>query len=273
MSLGLRTARLAVRAGAMIPPRVAGTRALSTRTFSALSPSLRSPSLLARRPPPIGRRFNSTSSSSSGPSSSNSGQDTAEPKSAYQRFKALTKTYGSYAVIMYLALSAVDFSLSFAVVHAVGVDRIEPYTDRLVRWYRVARHGKAGADALEASDDARKLAEEAEEAADVALHGKKEVPWYWNKKLWAEIALAYSIHKVGLLPIRAGLTVAWTPKVVNFLRARGWIGTVSPRARRDSLAHAQSGAKRAVQHGTDRMRVASQRALQQAKDATRRPPQ
>lgn len=129
---------------------------------------------------------------------------------------------------MYLALSAVDFSFAFAIVHTVGVSRIEPYKNQLKRWYRVTRYGKEGADALEAADAARQLAEEAEEAADDALAGgKKQSAWWSNKALWAEVALAYSIHKIGFLPIRAGLTVAWTPKVVNFLRARGWIGTVS----------------------------------------------
>jgi hypothetical protein len=125
---------------------------------------------------------------------------------------------------MYLALSAVDFSLSFAVVHAVGAEHIEPGLNRLVRWYRELRHGVAGADALEAADTAQKAADAAEEAADKIL-GREA--WYANKTLWAEATLAYAIHKIGFLPIRAGLTVAWTPKVVNFLRARGWIGTVS----------------------------------------------
>lgn len=126
---------------------------------------------------------------------------------------------------MYLALSAVDFTLSFLVVHAVGADHIEPAVKYVVRKWREVRHGKPGADALEAADKAKKAAEAAEEAVDKVL-GRKPA-WYENKTLWAEITLAYAIHKVGLLPIRAGLTVAWTPKVVNFLRARGWIGTVS----------------------------------------------
>lgn len=171
----------------------------------------------------LGRRLNSTASEAAG----TSGAGPEKPKSAYERFKELTKTYGSYAVIMYLALSAVDFTLSFAVVHAVGADRIEPAVDAITRWYRGIRHGKEGAEALEKADAAKKLADDAEEAADAVLRKNKTEAWYTSKTLWAEITLAYAIHKVGLLPLRAGLTVAWTPKVVNFLRARGWIGTVS----------------------------------------------
>ncbi|KLT41667.1 hypothetical protein CC85DRAFT_247268 [Cutaneotrichosporon oleaginosum] len=158
---------------------------------------------------------------------------------------------------MYLALSAVDFSVAFALVHAVGVERVEPYTHRLVAWYRELRHGAAGAAALERADAARKAADEAEAAAEEAIAGEKggEKRWWNNKALWAEVALAYSIHKVGFMPVRAGLTVAWTPKVVNWLRARGWIGT--------------AGAKRAMQQGQDRMRGAIQQAKNAAKDATR----
>jgi hypothetical protein len=208
--IGLRTARLAALRGLrpLSLPRPAA-RAYSLPTSSSR------PLLRQRLPRP---RFNS-----SHPNPHTAHEAAKEPpKSAYQRFKDLTKTYGSYAVIMYLALSAVDFSLAFGIVHGVGV---EPYTHQLVKWYRRIRHGEAGAEALEKADAARKLADEAEAAADEAVGHA----WWWNKALWAEVALAYSIHKVGFLPIRAGLTVAWTPKVVNWLRARGWIGTVSRR--------------------------------------------
>lgn len=68
---------------------------------------------------------------------------------------------------------------------------------------------------------------EAAEAAQGTRKQEKEEPWWNNKQLWAEAALAYPIHKILLLPVRAGLTVAWTPKVVRWLRRRGWIGAVS----------------------------------------------
>lgn len=170
--------------------------------------------------------------SSSTGSGSGSGPGPEEHKSAYQRFKDLTKTYGSYAILMYLALSVVDFSLVLAVIHTVGREHIEPYVRKLVYTWRKFRYGVEGADALEAADAARVLADVADEAAQdaIATAGGKKKPqerWWQNRTLWAEAALAYPIHKIGLLPIRAGLTVAWTPKVVHFLRSRGWIGTVS----------------------------------------------
>ncbi|GMK56758.1 hypothetical protein CspeluHIS016_0305980 [Cutaneotrichosporon spelunceum] len=245
--LGLRTARLAAFRG-LARPRPAPARPL-TRGYA-----LPTRPLLRQRL--VGRRFNS---SSVHPNPHTAKSSNEAPKSASQRLKELTKTYGSYAVIMYLVLSALDFSLAFAIVHTVGVERIEPYTRRLVQLYRKLRHGEEGAAALEAADEARRAAEEADNVADEAEEaaqqkiGKKSSKRWWdNKALWAEVALAYSIHKVGFLPVRAGLTVAWTPKVVNFLRARGWIG--------------RSGTKRAIKQGEGKVRSVVQSAKDKAKD-------
>ncbi|TXT12951.1 hypothetical protein VHUM_01352 [Vanrija humicola] len=133
---------------------------------------------------------------------------------------------------MYLVLGAVDFAASFLVVHSLGASTIEPYFNKALRWYRVIRHGSEGADELEAEDVAKKAKQVAEEAAEIAANGgvAKPQPWYLDRALWAEAVLAYTIHKTVLLPFRAGLCVAWTPKVVEFLRARKWIGAVSTAA-------------------------------------------
>ncbi len=50
---------------------------------------------------------------------------------------------------------------------------------------------------------------------------------FGSRAMWAEVALAYAIHKTALLPLRAGLTVAWTPRLVGWLTRRGWVGKVS----------------------------------------------
>ena len=147
-----------------------------------------------------------------------------QPKSAYARFKLLTKKYGWWALGMYTALSFVDFSLTFLIVHTLGTERIEPVLNAGVHKYRSIRYGEEEADKMAKQDkvDAEKKAKEAkaEEAA-----GKTKNAWA-SRSLWAEIILAYTIHKAVLLPVRAGLTVAWTPKVVNWLASRGWIGKV-----------------------------------------------
>ncbi|WOO82247.1 Putative N-terminal acetyltransferase 2 [Vanrija pseudolonga] len=176
-----------------------------------------------------------------------------KPKSAYERFKELSKTYGVYAVLMYLAIGAVDFSLSFLLVHSMGASTIEPYFNKALRWYRVIRHGSDGADELEQQDIEKKAKQAAEEAAEIAANGgvPKPTAWYLDRALWAEAVLAYTIHKTVLLPFRAGLCVAWTPRVVEFLRARGWIGA--------------SGTKRAAQRGAEKIREASARVIDAAK--------
>jgi hypothetical protein len=133
---------------------------------------------------------------------------------------------------MYTFLSAIDFSLCFFAVHTAGLERIEPYWDGAVRQYRVLRHGEAGADALEKEDERIKVEkaeqEERDRQAGVIKKDKdsKKASGLGSKALWAEIALAYAIHKTALLPFRAGVTVAVTPKFVNWLAARGWVGKV-----------------------------------------------
>jgi hypothetical protein len=53
------------------------------------------------------------------------------------------------------------------------------------------------------------------------------------------LVLAYIVHKT-FLPIRMGLTAVCTPRLVNWLRARGWVGG--------------EGTRRAVQEMRDRLR-------------------
>lgn len=182
--------------------------------------------------------------SSAPPSASSSG-------SAYARFKALTKTYGSYAVAMYLALSSVDFTLSFLAVHAVGLERVQPAVRAVVRSYRELRFGGEHAAALEAADDARR----AEEAQLIAAEDGRR-PWYLDGRLWAEATLAYAIHKVGLLPVRAGLTVAWTPGTVRWLAKRGWIRGPQVLAAAPAAAGTPAAA---VGVAADKVRAAGQR--------------
>ena len=148
---------------------------------------------------------------------------TPQRPEAAERLKDLTKTYGSYAVLMYLALSAVDYSLSFAFVHAIGVVTLEPYVDHMTHAYLFLRYGSEEADRIQPGHEAQLEADREGAAADVAderrTGKKKDVAWYNNKQRWAEAALTYAIHNILLLPVHAGLTVAWTLKVVNWLRA------------------------------------------------------
>jgi hypothetical protein len=133
---------------------------------------------------------------------------------------------------MYTALSSLDFSATFLVVHAVGAERIEPYFQVIMHRYRVIRHGEEGAAGLEREitrekDEARRKEEEEMAGLSEEERRKRKSTNWGSKALLAEVALAYAIHKTALLPFRAGLTVAWTPKLVNWLTRRGWVGKVS----------------------------------------------
>ncbi|TYJ51683.1 hypothetical protein B9479_007733 [Cryptococcus floricola] len=144
------------------------------------------------------------------------------PTSAYAKFKALSKKYGSYAIGTYLFLSSLDFSASFLLVHALGAERIEPVLDDGKSWYRSKRYGPEEALRLKA-EDAKLREEEEEEAKKDGKAGGEKNKWF-GRTFWAEVILAYTIHKTLLLPFRAGLTVAWTPKLVGWLTKQGWVG-------------------------------------------------
>ena len=215
-------------------------RALMTiRSFATSShfSSSYTPSAPSARIPRSNRssRYNSTASSSSSSSASGSksqNEPEPEPTSAYGRFKQLSKKYGWYAVGVYLALSVVDYSLTLAVVHAVGLERVEPPFRYVLHEYRKIRYGEE--EALKIEEERRK-AEKAKEANEKAEseklspdeRKKKESSVLGSRTFWAEAALAYAIHKTLILPVRAGLTVAITPKLVKWMAARGWVGKVS----------------------------------------------
>ena len=154
-----------------------------------------------------------------------------EPTSAYGRFKRLSKKYGWWAVGVYLALTVVDFSLTLGVVHSVGAERIEPVVHSLMHQYRVIRYGEE--EAVKLDKEAREKEADDKAKEKVALEAmtpeerkKRSTSQWGSKTFWAEVVLAYTIHKTLLLPVRAGLTVAWTPRLVKWLTARGWVGKV-----------------------------------------------
>lgn len=188
---------------------------IQTRSYSIQNPGATNPTSIPSQQHPT-----TTTTTNSSSSNSNSGPESEpQPTGAYAKFKLLAKKYGWYAIGMYSLLSAFDFSLSFLVVHSLGAERIEPLISTSLRTYRTWRHGPEETKRLEEEDKVRR---------EEVKNEQKAKGGYWGSRMfWAEILLAYTIHKTLLLPFRAGLTVAWTPKVVNWLRARGWAGKVS----------------------------------------------
>jgi hypothetical protein len=138
---------------------------------------------------------------------------------------------------MYTFLSFFDFSFALGIVHAVGAERIQPMVSPIMYQFRKLRHGEAEAKRLdEESKEKAKL--DALEAEREMKSGKGKPRWIGSKTFWTEVALAYAIHKTLFLPFRAGLTVAWTPKVVKWMASKGWVGKVSQREGKRAQASA-----------------------------------
>lgn len=168
-----------------------------------------SPISLTRNSLPLNTRSFTQSarrSSSSPPSSPLDDRPTLPPDASLsQRLKHLIKSYGWYALGMYIILSAVDFGVAFAGVNLLGAEHVS----------RVAASLKEHVAGLIYTRPAEPGREEVE---SVSSHSGS------HEGLYAMIVLAYTIHKTLFLPVRVGLTAALTPKLVGWLGRRGWAG-------------------------------------------------
>ncbi|KAI0048313.1 hypothetical protein FA95DRAFT_1558202 [Auriscalpium vulgare] len=133
--------------------------------------------------------------------------DTNEPTTLSARLKTLIKGYGWYALGVYAAVSVVDFGLSFAGINLLGAEYVssvvasaKDYVYGLV-YSRPPEPGREGI----------------EDAAKGAAAGQD------GEGLYAMLVLAYIVHKT-LMPVRIGVTAAFTPRLVRWLRQRGWAG-------------------------------------------------
>lgn len=148
-------------------------------------------------------------------------EDGEPPKTLSARLKHLIKSYGWYALGVYAVLSVVDFSVAFGLVNLVGA----PYATKLaleVKTYLTSWVSRPTEPGLEEKDPAT-------------------TPESGNEGLYAMLVVAYTIHKTLFLPVRVGLTAALTPRIVGWLRTRGWTGV--------------AGAKRAVGETRERIRT------------------
>ncbi|KAF8554718.1 hypothetical protein OG21DRAFT_1508608 [Imleria badia] len=180
------------------------TPILPTATFRGRAPLLRT------SPPRL------TSSSSRRPSESPPPDATVS-----QRLKHLVKSYGWYALGVYLVFSALDFSVAFAGIKLLGAEQVSQaaaYAKQAVSGFLHTTPPEPGRDETE---------------SPAAGEGGQE-------GLYAMLVLAYTIHKTVFLPVRVGLTAALTPRIVGWLRARGWAGG--------------EGAKRAAREIQERIR-------------------
>ncbi|KAI9496655.1 hypothetical protein BDB00DRAFT_758112 [Zychaea mexicana] len=109
------------------------------------------------------------------------------------------KKYGTVGVGVYLALSAVDLSLTMAVISVKGADRVRNMED----WILYKVKGWIG------------MEHKPEKTTEQQQHGKPSFT--------SLFVIAYGIHKTIFLPVRLSLTAAITPAVARRLRDLGWI--------------------------------------------------
>jgi hypothetical protein len=150
-------------------------------------------------------------------------QQQQSPLSLSGRLKMLMKAYGWYAVGVYVVIGFVDFAVAFAGVHLLGADYVSSVAASAKAWLLGLLHSRP-------PEPGR---EEIEDASRSAVPGGQE-------GLYAMLVLAWTVHKTLFLPVRIGATAAFTPRFVNWLRARGWAGG--------------EGTRRAVQEMKTRLR-------------------
>jgi len=112
---------------------------------------------------------------------------------------------------MYIAIGIVDFGVAFAGVNLFGAAAVGRATAYVKGAVLDAMHG-AGIGI--SSDD----------SPDGAINGKESSAAVGSEGLYAMILLAYTVHKTLFMPIRAGLVLTMTPKLVRWLRTKGWTG-------------------------------------------------
>jgi hypothetical protein len=144
--------------------------------------------------------------------------------------RTLFRTHGWTALTIYLFLSLADFSLTFLLIYLLGAEKVREAEDWVLDalgWRRKS-DGSAGRmrQVVEGWKDRRShvehgLIKEHKELEEKGTKGEKEK----EKGVgWATTAvLAYAIHKTALLPVRVGITIGITPRIVRTLRAWGYV--------------------------------------------------
>ncbi|KIK67083.1 hypothetical protein GYMLUDRAFT_37124 [Collybiopsis luxurians FD-317 M1] len=134
-----------------------------------------------------------------------------ENSSLSQRLKHLIKSYGWYALGVYFIIGALDFGVAFAAINVIGAEQVSHIAASVKESVTSIIHskppepGKEGLEPINAGGSGG------------------------NEGLYAMIVLAWTIHKTLFLPVRVGLTAGFTPKLVNWLRSRGWAGGAGTR--------------------------------------------
>lgn len=152
-----------------------------------------------------------------------------------QKLRGLFRTHGWSALVVYLFLSALDFGLTFAVIYVVGADRVreaEDYVLDALEWRRKdgepGRVKRAVTEWTDKRKSPEKLAKDEEKREQKRLDDERRKAEQVDEEgkggygaIASTAVLAYVIHKTALLPVRVGVTVAITPRVVRQLQRWG----------------------------------------------------
>jgi N-terminal acetyltransferase 2 len=132
-----------------------------------------------------------------------------------QRLKHLVRAYGWYAIGVYAVVSIADFAVSFAAVNFLGAEYVSSVATAAKTWVLSLVSSSLPIDptTIPIPSDAS-----ASQTAEKAAAGGRE-------GLYAMLVLAYTLHKTIFLPVRIGVTAVFTPRIVGWLRARGWAGS------------------------------------------------
>lgn len=139
-----------------------------------------------------------------------------------ERLRHLIKTYGWYALGVYFLFSVADFGIAFVGVNLLGAEYVSSVAASVKLWVASVLHSKPpepGKDEIESMTNPVQTG---------------------NEGLYAMLVLAYTIHKTLFVPLRIGLTAAFTPRIVSWLTKRGWVGS--------------AGARRAAEEMRDKLR-------------------
>lgn len=192
---------------------------LSPSFFSSTS-SLRLPeaSHLSQLRPLSRLRYSSSAGPSATASSSATADAEPEDTSMKGRLKSLMKKYGWATVAVYLLFSVVDFSLVFFAINLLGADHVRKGQDYVLDALVYGTEGsrKIGDDGtVEARGLLSFLKDWREKHKQVDKENAKDAKKGGSGSLWATAALAYTIHKIPMLPVRLAATAAATPAIVK----------------------------------------------------------
>ena len=195
----------------------------TTRQLPPILPTTRTRLVRTARPSRFFHRFPARLSPSTSSPPQLDPKDALPPNASLsERLKHLIKAYGWYALGVYVLFSTIDFGVAFVGIKLLGAEYVSS----------VVASAKAWIAGMISSRPAEPGKDEIDSVSQVMDSGKED--------LYAMLALAYAVHKTLFLPVRVGLTAAFTPRIVSWLSKRGWAGSV--------------GARRAAEEMRDKLR-------------------